>query len=143
MLDKLLEVTNCGLSGNCDVLIPYFPFFWHLTSFHLSHRDNLGKQQDDDKSTFLYHEFWPEINLSPYKQEKLDIVIENRFSVCNQKSPPNFDELVCPSCKIFPIFRICITKIQSCEMSNLLHGANLPKQNLPQEKHINRDKFST
>ena len=31
---------------------------------------------------------------------------------------------------------------QSCEMSNLLHGTNLPNQILPQEKHVNRDKFS-
>ena len=32
---------------------------------------------------------------------------------------------------------------QSCEMSNLLHGSNLLNQILPQEKRVNRDKFST
>ena len=32
---------------------------------------------------------------------------------------------------------------QSCEMSNLLHGANLLNQILPQEERVNRDKFST
>ena len=32
---------------------------------------------------------------------------------------------------------------QSCEMSNLSHKINLPNQILPQEKHVNRDKFST
>ena len=33
--------------------------------------------------------------------------------------------------------------VQSCEMSNILHGANLPNRILPQEKCINRDKFNT
>ena len=32
---------------------------------------------------------------------------------------------------------------QSCEISNILHGANLPNQILPQEKRENRDKFNT
>ena len=36
-----------------------------------------------------------------------------------------------------------LNKIQSCEMSNHLHGANLPSQILPQEKRVNHDKFST
>ena len=30
---------------------------------------------------------------------------------------------------------------QSCEMSYLLHRANLSNQNLPHEKCVNRDKF--
>ena len=29
--------------------------------------------------------------------------------------------------------------VQSCEMSNLLHGENLRNQILPQEKRVNRD----
>ena len=33
--------------------------------------------------------------------------------------------------------------LQSCEMSNLLHGVNLPNQILPQEKRVNYHKFST
>ena len=32
---------------------------------------------------------------------------------------------------------------QSCKMSNFLHGANLPKLILPQEKRVNRDRFCT
>ena len=32
---------------------------------------------------------------------------------------------------------------QSCKLSNLLHGANLPNQVLPQEKRVNCDKFNT
>ena len=32
---------------------------------------------------------------------------------------------------------------QSCEISNLLHGATLPNQILPQEKRVYRDKFNT
>ena len=31
---------------------------------------------------------------------------------------------------------------QSCEMSNILHGVNLPNQILPQEKRLNPDKFT-
>ena len=36
----------------------------------------------------------------------------------------------------------CLSLRQSCEMSNLLHGANLPNQIVPQEKCVNRDTFS-
>ena len=38
---------------------------------------------------------------------------------------------------------VIATDQQSCEMSNLLHGANFSNQILPKEKHVNRDKFST
>ena len=43
---------------------------------------------------------------------------------------------------IIIVSTICMI-MQSCKMSNLLHGANLPNQILPQEKRTNRDKFST
>ena len=38
---------------------------------------------------------------------------------------------------------ICLHVRQSCEMSNLLHGANLPNQILPQENSVNCNKFNT
>ena len=48
-----------------------------------------------------------------------------------------------PRAQIGPKWKNGSTYLQSCEMSICLHGANLPNQILPQEKHVNRNKFYT
>ena len=90
-LARQTTVDKWWLSGTCDVLIPYFPFFWHLRWFHLSHIggqilfDTFGPQAIElynDKHMFLKLRFFG---------SRLSFFPDN-FS-CWPKSP-KFDEAV-------------------------------------------------